>query len=114
MRKRIQRVNELIKRELSEILLREVEFPINILVTVTRVETSPNLIESRVFISVLPEEKADKVLQILNRLIYFLQQKINKRLTMRPVPQIKFILEKETAKAGQVEEILEELKKEEK
>ena len=111
---RVQRVNQLIKRELSQLLLREANFPKNILVTITRVVTSPNLIESRVFISAVPEKNIKKVLAILNRRVYDFQQKINRRLRMRPVPRIKFLGDDETAEAGRIEEILEELKKEEK
>ena len=114
MSKRIQRINQLIKKELSQIILREIEFPQDVLVTITRVETSPNLIESNVWISVLPEEKLKIILEILNKNIYFLQQKLNKRLTMRPIPRIKFLEERKTSEASRIEEILEELKKEEK
>ena len=111
MSKRIQRVNQLIKKELSQILLREIEFPPGFLVTVTRVGTSANLIESNVWVSVLPEEALTKSLDILNKNIYILQQKLNQRLEMRPVPRIKFLEEKKTKEAGKVEEILERLKK---
>ena len=114
MSKRIQQVNQLIKKELSQILLKEIEFPQDVLVTITRIETSPNLIESNVWISVFPEEKSKRMLEILNKNIYFLQQKLNQRLKMRPIPKIKFLEEKKTAEAGKIEEILEELKKEEK
>jgi ribosome-binding factor A len=112
--KRISRVNQLIRQELSQIILRETEFPSDVLVTVTRVETASNLIESKVYISVMPEEKTSKVFQILNQQIYELQQKLNQRLRMRPIPRIKFIEEKETKEAGKIEEILEKLKKEKK
>jgi len=112
--KRIPRVNQLIQQELSQIILREIEFPKDILVTVTRIETSSNLIESKIYVSVMPEEKTSKVFQILNRQVYELQQKLNQRLQMRPIPRIKFIEEKETKEAGKIEEILERLKKEEK
>lgn len=111
---RIQRVNQLIKRELSQLILREANFPKNILVTITRVITSPNLTEGNVFISAVPDKEIKKVLEILNRRIYDFQQKINRRLRMRPVPRIKFLEDKEAAEAGRIEEILEELKKEEK
>ena len=111
MSKRIQRVNQLIKKEISQIILREIEFPKDILVTVTRVETASNLIESKVYVSVMPEEKTSKVFQILNRQVYELQQKLNQRLQMRPIPRIKFIEEKETKEAGKIEEILEKIKK---
>ena len=114
MSKRIQRVNQLIKKEISQLLLREVEFPADTLVTVTRVETSADLKESNIWVSVIPEERQKRILQILNKNIYILQQKLNKRLKMRPIPRIKFLEEKKTREAGRIEEILEELKKGEK
>ena len=110
MSKRLPRVNELIKREVSKILFREVDFPKNVLVTVTRVETSPDLRESKVWISTFPESQREGVIKILNRQIYNLQQKINKLLKMRPLPKLKFIEEKETQKAARVEELLEKIK----
>jgi len=111
---RIQRVNRLIKTEISQILFREVEFYSGVLITVTRVETSVNLSQAKVYISCLPEEKASEVFQILNQQVYELQQKLNQRLRMRPIPRIKFMEEEETREAGKIEEILEKLKKEEK
>lgn len=111
MTRRIQRVSQLIKKELSQLLLKEVDFPEGVLVTITRVETSANLFQAKVYISVMPEEKLSKVLQILDKLIYFLQQRLNKRLKMRPIPRIIFMEEKTTAEAGRVEELLEQVKK---
>jgi ribosome-binding factor A len=111
MSKRTERVKELLKRELNLLMLKEIEFPPDILVTITRVEVSDNLMEAKVFVSVMPEKDSPRVLQILNRKIYFLQQKINRRLRMRPVPHISFREEKETAEAGRIEELLAQLKK---
>jgi ribosome-binding factor A len=111
MSNRLPRVNQLIKQELSQIILKEIEFPKDILVTVTRVETTPNLIESKIYVSVMPENKSENILQILNKQIYDIQQRLNKRLKMRPVPRIYFRKEKETAEAGKVEEILAKIKR---
>jgi len=108
--KRIQKINALIRRELSQILLKRIEFPPNVLVTITRVETSSNLMESNIWVSALPEEKLKRSLEILNKNIYILQQKLNQRLKIRPLPRIKFLEEKKTREAGRVEEILEKLK----
>ncbi len=114
MDNRISRVNQLIREELSQIILKEFDFPSNILITLTRVETTSNLIQVKVYISVIPEKKTKEILQRLNRQIYQLQQKLNRRLKMRPVPRICFKEEKETSEAGRIEEILEELKNKEK
>lgn len=107
---RVPQINELIKRELSQIILKEIEFPKGVLVTVTRVETSANLIQAKIYVSVIPANQLLKVLQILNKKVFYLQQLINKRLRMRPIPKIKFIEEKETKKAEKVEKLLEKIK----
>ena len=111
MADRVPQVNNLVKQELSKIIFREVEFPKDVLVTLTRVETTANIIESRVYISVMPEEKTEEVFLILKKRIYSIQKSLDRKLRMRPIPKIIFIPEKETIKAGKVEEILEGLKK---
>jgi len=108
---RVFQVNELIKRELGSIILKKVEFPKNVLFTITRVETSSNLIQSKIHISVIPEVQTPKVIQILNQKIFIIQQDVNRRLRMRPVPKIKFAEDKEAKKANKVEELLERIKK---
>lgn len=113
MSQRIQKVNELIKRELSQILLREADFSKDILVTLTRVDTAPNLSQSKIYISVFPVGQIERTIELLNRRVYNFQQRLNKRLRMRPMPKIIFVREKQTAEAGRVEEILEEVKKQE-
>ncbi len=111
MSKRVQQVNQLIKQELSQIILKELDLPKDVLVTLTRVEVVPNLSVSRVYISCLPENSLDKTIKDLNNRIYDIQQKLNKRLNMKNVPKIIFSKEKETIEAGKIEEILEKLKK---
>lgn len=111
MSNRIHQVNQLIKKELSQIILREIDFLPNVLVTLTRVETSANLYQSKIYISCLPEQETKKALEILSSQVWHLQQLLNKRLRMRPVPKIIFFEEKETVEAGKIEKILESIKK---
>ena len=84
-----------------------------ILVTITRVHAAANLFEAKVFVSAMPENKIDEVLLVLKKNVYHLQQLVNRRLRMRPVPQIIFVAEKTTKEAARIEELLEELKKKE-
>lgn len=109
MSDRIKQINELLRQELSKIILKEVDFS-GILVTLTRVETTVSLTEARVYVSVIPDPEINSALKILNSNIYDLQQELNKRLDMRPVPKIYFTKETETIKAGRVEKILEDFK----
>lgn len=111
---RVQRLNALIKKEISQIILRDFDFVEDVLITITRAKTTPNLIQAKVYVSVMPEKKGSEVLRALKRNIYEIQQKINKRLKMRPVPRIEFKIEEKIREAGRIEEILEGLKNKEK
>ena len=111
MTKRIESVDGIIKREIADILLKTIDIGRDIFTTVTRVKTSTNIIQTKIFISVIPEKEFDRVMGILNRNIYQIQQKLNKRLNMRPVPKIIFIKEKQIKSADRVEELLNSLKK---
>lgn len=110
MSNRIQRVNSLIKKELSQVFLKEVDFPKGVLVTITKVESSANLKEARVYISIMPGSKTGRISEILNKIIYRIQQSLNKRLRMRPIPRIRFEIEQKTKEAAKVEELLEQIK----
>jgi len=114
MRERIQRVNHLIRNELAKIISKEIEFPPDVLVTLTRVQTTKDLVQSQVFISVMPEKKIEEILKILKKEIYFLQKKLDRILRMRVVPKIIFLKEEKMVEAGKIEKILAGLKKEEK
>lgn len=114
MSKRIERVNSLIQKELGQIILREIELPQDVLATLTRVESSIDLISARAYIAVLPQDKSERVLEILNKMVYMLQKMLDRRLRMRPIPRIRFVNEKQNVEAAKVEGILESLKKEKK
>lgn len=114
MSKRIDRVNQLIKQTLSKFLLKELDFKKSVLITITRVETAPNLSYSNVFVSVMPEQKIKQVMVYLNKNIYHLQQKMNKKLVMKRVPKIIFREETKTREADRIEKLLDELKNQEK
>jgi len=106
MSNRIEKVNSLLEHELSKIIFRDFAFSPEILVTLTRVETTANLIEAKVYISVFPEPKADPIINALNKSVYDVQCKINRTLRMRPIPRIRFVKETEIAKAAKIEELL--------
>jgi ribosome-binding factor A len=108
---RKERVDSLIKHELNNIILKEIDIFPGILLTITRVETSSSLFEAKVYISVMPEDKYEEIESLLNRHIFALQQLLNKKLKMRPVPKIIFKKETKTAEAGRIEKLLTEIEK---
>lgn len=111
MSKRIQRLNELIKREFSQLLLKEIEFPKDVLITVTRVQVSADLSQAKIYISVIPEKYFSRIFRMLNKKVSFLQNKINQLLIIKKVPKIKLVEEEKTREATRIEELLEEIRK---
>lgn len=108
---KLEKLNNLIKKELNGMILKEIEFPQGVIVTITRVETSSNSIFSKVFVSVIPSERRGEVVDILEKRIRDIQSFLNKKLRIRPVPKIEFIKEKKTEEASRVEELLAQIKK---
>ncbi|MFA5228306.1 MAG: 30S ribosome-binding factor RbfA [Candidatus Paceibacterota bacterium] len=111
MNPRIDKVNNLIKKELGNILLKEVDIFPGTLMTLTRAECTPNLFECNVFISVIPENSIDDIMNLLNRNIYNIQQIMNKKIKMRPVPKIVFLKETKTIEAQKIEKLLLSIEK---
>ena len=112
MKNRIDQVNKLIRQELGQIILREVDMPEGVVVTLTRVAASGNLQQAKVYISVVPDKNTPEVLKSLQQNIYSIQQMLNSRLKMRPVPRIRWVPETATAEAQKIEELLDQIKKE--
>lgn len=113
MPNRIQQVNSLLEHEISKLIAKDFNFA-GSLVTLTHVDTTANLIEAKAYVSVFPEDKTDKIVELLNKNVYDMQQKINKKLNMRPIPKIIFANDENISQAAKIEEILGKLKKEEK
>ena len=103
---RIKQLNNLLKKEISVILLKREAFSKDLLITVSRVETSKGLDEAKVFISVMPDQQKGEVLQILKKDIYSIQQELNKKLFLRKIPKIVFYQETEIQKADRIEKVL--------
>jgi ribosome-binding factor A len=110
MTNRIEKVNSLLQHEIGKIILRDFAFSPEILVTLTRVDCSSNLIEAKAYISVFPEEKSDGILNALQKSVYNVQYQINRVLRQRPIPKIKFVKDTQLSKAGRVEELLVKVK----
>jgi ribosome-binding factor A len=109
MTDRIKRVNQLLKEKIADILLREVNFDKGVLVTVQNVDTSRDLKYAKVRVSVMPSEKSEKILKILEKQTPYIQRELNKAIEIKFVPKIKFEIDKGEEKASRVEEILKEI-----
>ena len=103
---RIEKVNELIKQEVGKIILSEINFSTDIMVTVMKAEVSKDLRYADVFISVLPFEKKEEAEEILKENIYFIQKILNKKLFMKPLPRIKFKIDDTGEYVGKIDKLI--------
>lgn len=92
MTHRIERVNHLIRQEISDLLRREVKDPrLGSLVSITEVVTSPDLKHAKVFVSCIGDDEEKK--EILNALVAasgFIHNELAKRLRLRHIPVLDF------------------------
>lgn len=110
MAHKLKKINELIKHELAQIILREEEFGPGVLVTILDVNTTEDQKEAAIIFSVWPDNQKETVSKKLNARIWHLQQIINKRLKIHPVPKLRFKLNTDEATSQQIEELIRKTK----
>jgi ribosome-binding factor A len=106
---RARRFDKHLKRELGKIIFDFLDVKSDVLVTVTRVVTNPNLFSAVVFISIFPSREITSIIKKLNASIYGIQQELNKKLKVRPVPKIIFKLDKNPEEAAEIEKLLKNI-----
>lgn len=91
---RINRINEEIQKELSS-LLRNVKDPRvqDTMISITRVETTPDLRYTKVYVSFLQNEKADEAMKGLKSAAGFLRRQLGTNLKLRYAPEIVWALD---------------------
>lgn len=112
---RAQRVGEQMKKELSDILMREVKDPRVEFVTVTGVDVTGDLQQATVYFTVLgeSEEEEEETLKALRQAKGFIRSEIGKRIQLRKTPDIEFDFDESIAYGNRIEKLINELKKEE-
>jgi ribosome-binding factor A len=111
---RIQRVNQLIREEISHLVQRELKDPRLGFVTVTEVDVSKDLRTAKVYVSVLgPESDWQGSLQALESARGFIRNWLVPRLRLRTVPHLTFHPDRSMAHAAHIQTVLEGLKSEE-
>lgn len=114
-RRRPEQVGELVRQVIAEALTREVRDPRIGLVTLTRVEASPDLSHARVFVAVpgdLAEAEAERVLSGLRSAAGFLRNKVARALSTRITPELHFELDRGAEHAARINTLLAELREE--
>lgn len=110
-RRRIERLNEQIKRELMDLLRRELGDPRVANVTLTAVETTPDLYHARIYVTTLGgEEERDAALAGLRAARPLLRGELGRRLHIRRVPELDFAWDETLEQARRIESLLAQVR----
>jgi len=108
--KRLDRVNQLIKEEISMLLQRELKDPRLGFVTVTDVETSKDLRQAKIFVSVLGDESQwAGSLTALASARGFIRNWLRQHLDLRVTPDLEFRADRSMQHAARIQELLKQL-----
>jgi ribosome-binding factor A len=107
---RMRRVDEAMREVLSDALGKDLKDPRVGFVTVTAVETSPDLRHARVFVSVLGDDEERRAsLEGLQSAHGFFQRRVAAELRLKHTPQLLFIEDDTARRAERVERLLEDI-----
>ena len=109
--RRIARVNDLIREEISSMLMRDIKDPrISGLLSVTEVQTSADLKHARVFISVMgSEDEKKRVEEGLAAATGFLRRGLGERLSLRYTPELNFKRDDSIERGSRLLSLIEEV-----
>ncbi len=111
---RIERVNEVIKREIGKMIqMGEIRDPRISFVTILNVDVSKDLQHARVRFSTLSDNPKDiaQALEGLNHSRGYIRHLIGQRVVIRYIPEFQFIYDQSVKHAANIDEKLEEIKK---
>ena len=110
MTRRSERVADLVRAELSRLVLTEAHDPDLRGVTITDVEMPPDLKSARVFFSCLGGgDEREKALGALRRAAGYLRREVGQRCQLRYAPELRFVSDLSLERGARVEELLHQV-----
>lgn len=111
---RVEKLQELMKQEISQIILRELKDPRIGFVTVTDVEVTGDLREAKVYVSLMGSEKqVEDCWKGLESSLGYIRREIGRRIRLRFTPEIAFALDKSLDYSAHIQELLLKVRKDE-
>jgi ribosome-binding factor A len=108
--RRTDRVEDLVRAELSQLILREVNDPRVRLVTVSEVHVTPDLRKARIAVSVIGDESTrNAAVAALAHASGFLRRQLGARLRLRVTPELEFTLDRGAEHSVHIASLLETL-----
>jgi ribosome-binding factor A len=114
MSNRTVRINELVRRELNEILRRRYQSE-SVALTITEVRVAPDLRDARVFVAVVGDDSvAQEKLRWLRQQAPAIRDEIGRRVVLKFLPRFEYRLDESIRRSQRVLQILDEIEQTEK
>ena len=105
--RRSQRVSDLVRAEISRLVLLEAHDPELRKVTITDVQMPADLRSARVYFSALGGElERERALEALDRAAGFLRREVGRRCALRFAPELHFFADRSIERGARIEELL--------
>lgn len=110
---RIERVQKLLRSEISTVVRTKLKDPRVGMVTITEVDASPDLRNARVFVSLVKEEESEaEALAGLRSAAGFIRSELMRVLHLRPMPVFEFELDRSLARGARTLDLLDRIRDE--
>ena len=110
---RLNRINEELKRELSQIINYELKNPnVTGMISVTRAKITPDFKYVKVYVSILNSKNTQKTMEGLKESSGFIRSQIAKTINLRITPELVFELDDSLDYGERIDSILKDLKNE--
>lgn len=106
---RMSQVNELIRSKINEFITRELEIPSEYFITLTRVDTAPDLRHTKAFINVIPDNKRGSALRLLRTNQKNIQKYIGRNIAMKFTPKISFEIDSQAVYGNEIDQLLDSI-----
>ena len=109
---RMNKINEELRREISNIISLELKDPhLTGLISVTKVNTTPDFRYARVYVSMINEKSKKENLSILKQSSGYIRSAIAKRINLRTTPELVFEFDESLEYGSRIDEILKDITK---
>jgi len=107
---RPQKLGDLIQRELSDLLAREIRDPRVGMITITSVDVSPDLSHAKIFFTMLDKTKLPDTLTGLGRSAGFLRSQLARRIKIYTTPELRFLYDESVERGDHLSRLIDSVK----
>ena len=114
MSHRIEKINQLIRKEISDLLQRQVKDPrLSEFIAVTDVATSPDLKCAKVYVSRIgTEEEKQEILKTLNAAASYFRKELIHNIRMKHIPELSFLWDDSIERGDRLMRLLDQVAEE--